>query len=281
VVATYSLRDALQAKVLCEYEYQWVPCSFDEDEADEYERITTAIAALVVQDDAASNPAIRIKIQALAARRSRLLGALRDKYVKFRGRLEGTRPIPHTLFYCGEGTHPLDVDEGEERNVDKVISQLAASGWKIGRITAAESVPERYRTLRSFDDGFIEAIAAIRVLDEGFDIPSCRTAYLMASSSSHRQYVQRRGRVLRQAPGKDMATIIDFVAIASPARLKNNKSIWRRQVESELVRVREFVQLARNSEEQQVLINRYLEDLGLASIYYEAQPISDEELYGD
>ena len=255
VVATYSLRDAISAGVLCEYEYFWVQCAFDDDEAEEYERLSVAIAALVAQDDGAQNPALLAKVQSLAARRARLLGSLRNKSDKLKSWLSCTQPTPHTLFYCGEGQHPLELDEGTGRNVDAVIGQLAGRGWRIGRITAADSVAERRRTLDSFDDGLIEAIAAIRVLDEGFDIPSCRSAFLLASSTSHRQYVQRRGRILRRAPGKEHAKLIDFVAIPSRHQIEKNRAVWRRQIETELARVREFVQLSRNSTSQQVSIN--------------------------
>lgn len=282
VVATYSLRDALEKGVLCPYTYHWIPCQFDDDEADEYERLSAAIAALVAQDPGRSSPSIQIKIQSLASKRVRLLGALRDKSAQLRQLLRTVPPTPHTLFYCGEGQHPLDVATGaDDRNIDQIVALVAASKWKVGRITAAETVAERQRTLRSFDDGFIEAIAAIRVLDEGFDIPSCRTAFLLASSNSHRQYVQRRGRVLRRSPGKDHAVIFDFVAIPSQRLLTQNRTLWRRQIETELTRIREFVQLAKNSEAQQLSINEEMRRLGLGAIYYEAAPIEDEDLYGD
>ena len=282
VVATYTLRDALQQGVLCPYTYHWVPCQFDDDEADEFERLSLAISSLVAQDPDRSNPSVQTRIQALYSRRARLLGALRDKSFQLRRLLGTATPTPHTLFYCGEGRHPLDGDQGsEERNVDQVIATLAEKQWKVSRITATETVQERRRILSTFDDGFIEAIAAIRVLDEGFDIPSCRTAYLLASSTSHRQYVQRRGRVLRRAPGKAHAEIFDFVSVPSSALIARNKPLWRRHLETELTRIREFVQLSTNSEAQQVSINETMRQLGLGAIYYEAAPVSEEILYGD
>jgi superfamily II DNA or RNA helicase len=118
-------------------------------------------------------------------------------------------------------------------------------------------------------------------LDEGFDIPSCRTAFILASSNSYRQYVQRRGRVLRRATGKSHAEIVDLAAIPSPALLKRNASIWRRQVGSELTRIRDFVALASNANEQQYDINKKMEQLGLGAIYYDEAPISEENGYGD
>jgi superfamily II DNA or RNA helicase len=211
-----------------------------------------------------------------------LLGALRDKVNQLRVALKSFQRHPHTLFYCGEGQHPLDRDNAaSQRMVDTITLLLSQMHWKISRITADESVTERSRVLRGFDDGFVDAIAAIRVLDEGFDIPSCRTAFILASSNSYRQYIQRRGRVLRHAPGKETAVIYDFVAVPSPALLKRKQTIWRRQLTAELSRVRDFVSLATNSEGQQIDINNHMAQLELGAILYEEQVIDDEELYGN
>lgn len=282
VVATYSLRDALADKVLCPYSYRWVPCEFDDDEAQEYEALSVRIASLMAQDPHGESESIRQQIQTAVARRSRLIGALRDKETQLTRIMEEIRVSPHTLFYCGEGEHPLDRDAGTG---DKVISgtlkRLAARDWKVGKITASEGVAERHRTLQAFDDGWIDAIAAIRVLDEGFDIPSCRTAYILASSNSYRQYVQRRGRVLRRSPGKHRAEIIDFAAVPSLAWLGRNPTIWRRQMSNELNRIRDFVALASNAAEQQYAINAKMEQLGLGGIYYEQAPLSEENDYAD
>jgi superfamily II DNA or RNA helicase len=282
VVASYSLRNALADKVLCPYRYHVVSCGFDDDEAAEYERLSKLISSLRAQDPDGANPAIRVHIQIYASRRARLLGAIRDKRVRLDAVLSESPVSPHTLVYCGEGRHPLE-DEGseEDRIISLAVRSLASTGCKVGRITAVESVSERKRILAAFDDGLIDAIAAIRVLDEGFDIPSCRTAFLLASSTSFRQYVQRRGRVLRRAPGKEEATIYDFMALPSLLLLEREKEIWTRQVATELARLREFIELASNRADQQLAISSTLKALKLGAMYYEEAPVSEEELYGD
>ena len=282
VVASYSLRDALANEVLCPYRYQVVCCDFDDDEAVEYERLSKRISSLRAQDPDGADPAIRSQIQIVASRRARLLGAIRDKRHRLDKALSESPVGPHTLVYCGEGKHPLDDEEGEEhRMIARAVQSLASAGCKVGRITAAESVSERKRILAAFDDGLIEAIAAIRVLDEGFDIPSCRTAFLLASSTSFRQYVQRRGRVLRRAPGKDEALIYDFVALPSISLLEREREVWTRQIATELSRLREFIELSVNRAEQQIAISKILNNLNLGAMYYEEAPVSEEELYGD
>jgi superfamily II DNA or RNA helicase len=280
VVSNYSLQDALRDDVLCPYAYNCVPCNFDDDEADEYERLTLKINSLIAQDPHRENQAIKLQIQIHASRRSRLIGSLRDKLRQLSNMLLHYGRHPHTLIYCGEGKHPLDSDStNQENNINLIASNLAKADWKVGRITATESMNQRENILQSFDEGFIEAIVAMRVLDEGFDIPSCRTAFILASNNSYRQYVQRRGRVLRKAHGKIHADIIDFVALPSTTQIANNAVVWRKQAEAELARVRDFINLASNSEAQQLIINKILVDRGLGAIYYSNAVINEDELY--
>lgn len=282
VVATYSLQNALDDGVLCPYSYRWIPCEFDSEEAEEYARLCAQISALIAQDPTRQNERISFQINSLSSRRARLLGSLRDKLRQLTSLLSSYPPRSHTLIYCADGYHPLEKEDAHAvRNIEQVTRYLAEAGWKVGRITAAEGPRERERILRGFDDGFIEAIAAMRVLDEGFDIPGCRTAFILASTNSYRQYVQRRGRVLRTAPGKDSAVIYDFVALPSSSVVSENPSLWRRQVELELARVRDFISLASNSEQEQVRINSDMQRRGLGAIYYSDSPIDMEELYGD
>src|SRR5690606_8259292 len=51
----------------------------------------------------------------------------------------------------------------------------------------------------------------IKCLDEGVDVPSTRCAYFLASTSNPREFIQRRGRILRKAKGKQLAEIHDFI----------------------------------------------------------------------
>ena len=96
----------------------------------------------------------------------------------------------------------------------------------------------------------IDAIVAIRVLDEGFDIPACRQAYLMASSRNERQFIQRRGRILRKSPGKEVSIIHDFLVV--PARFNSN-DYFKTMVRQELLRAIEFIRVARNKESVMII----------------------------
>lgn len=87
-----------------------------------------------------------------------------------------------------------------------------------------------------------------RCLDEGIDVPACGTAYILASSRDPRQFVQRRGRILRRSPGKDVATIHDYI-VTLPLEYEEASDYARRLIKSELIRVAEFSSLSLNRAE--------------------------------
>ena len=105
--------------------------------------------------------------------------------------------------------------------------------------------------LAGFGEGDYELLLAKRVLDEGVDIPQTRQAVLLASSSVEREWVQRRGRVLRNYPGKTHAVIHDVVALPPPRESSLYDDSVLQFISSELDRVRAFGRHARNK--QQVL----------------------------
>jgi superfamily II DNA or RNA helicase len=108
--------------------------------------------------------------------------------------------------------------------------------------------PERKVLLRRFGAGDdLRALVAMRCLDEGVDIPDARTGYLLASSSNPRQFIQRRGRLLRLAPGKDRAVILDYLAVP-PAGTSINFNVERALLVRELERANEFGKLSENYE---------------------------------
>ena len=90
---------------------------------------------------------------------------------------------------------------------------------------------------------------AIRCLDEGVDVPRTETAYILASSLNPRQFIQRRGRVLRRAPGKEFAHIYDFIVVPpvgtslEDAAFNSERTLMRR----ELSRVDEFATSSENA----------------------------------
>jgi superfamily II DNA or RNA helicase len=166
--------------------------------------------------------------------------------------LSGKRPESHSLFYCGDG-RVFDADEDDDqddvsepqRQIEVVSERLDELGWRNSRFTSRESRKEREKILRNFRSCLIDAMVAIKCLDEGIDVPACSTAYILASSRDPRQFIQRRGRILRRSPGKTIANIYDFVVVL-PEDQRDASSAARNLVRGELKRVAEFSTLAVN-----------------------------------
>ena len=103
-------------------------------------------------------------------------------------------------------------------------------------------------TLSTFEQGGYQVLLAKKVLDEGVDIPSIREAFIVASSTVQREWIQRRGRVLRRSPGKQWALVHDFIALP-PASLASTTgpASARKIIRSELDRAYSFAAHARNA----------------------------------
>ena len=106
---------------------------------------------------------------------------------------------------------------------------------------------DREEILNALRAGNLDAVVAIRCLDEGIDLPDVRMGFLLASSTNPRQFVQRRGRLLRRAPGKQYAIIYDF--LVQPPSFGGDDAdfnLERRLFRRELARVLEFCKTAEN-----------------------------------
>jgi superfamily II DNA or RNA helicase len=157
----------------------------------------------------------------------------------------------HQLLYCAEGRHPLSYEGGDPHEPTQLQQALAMVGTELrmpaAPYTADTKRPERQHLLRQFATGTqLQLLLSMKCLDEGVDVPAARTAYLLASSSNPRQFIQRRGRVLRKAPGKERADIVDFIVVPPAGTSDLQHETERRMVARELARVTEFARLADN-----------------------------------
>ena len=128
---------------------------------------------------------------------------------------------------------------------------MVENGLNFRRVTQAESA-NRYTLetiINDFRSGRIEALVAKKVLDEGANIPEVENAFFLGSSTTEREWIQRRGRVLRSCPGKESAAIHDFVCLPTAEHAEECKSVVRR----ELARCLEFSEYS---------ANRYAQDGG-------------------
>ncbi|WP_229121692.1 DEAD/DEAH box helicase family protein [Halapricum desulfuricans] len=251
-VFDYGLQKAIEAGALCEYYYIPHIVELQDDEMEEYFRLTGKIGRLMAKEG--GDPDIALEgndaLQAALFKRARLVGTAREKLELLVDLLEQESELSHTLVYCSDGS--TGVDTKRERHVDAVTARLRSSfDVRIERFTARENQAEREELLNSFKSGKIDILTSIRCLDEGVDVPATKRAHILASTSNPRQYVQRRGRILRKHKDKKYAVIHDYITVPDteihPQSLSDDQyRAERTLIRKELERVSTFAEAARN-----------------------------------
>jgi len=240
-VIEFDIKDAINAGFLCKYNYYPIICELDQEEMEEYIQLSKKIARLMAMSDK-DDFSEGLKLELI--KRAKLTGSSAEKKRKLKDFLKINEDRKHTLIYSSEA-----IKDGE-RDIDKIV-RIAGKDcqWKVEKFTAEESKEQRADILDRFKNGTIDAIVAIKCLDEGVDIPQTKTAYIVASSTNPRQFIQRRGRVLRLYKGKDKATIYDFISIPPLSKLGEDQdtfNIERNMIERELERITEFAEISEN-----------------------------------
>lgn len=247
VVFEYGLKRAIAAGALTPYNYYPVLVELTPDEADEYFGLSREIAQRFAQEDAQWGEDRALKF--LLLKRARLLANARNKLDALRGLMQPLRDSTHNLFYCGDGEVEYTPEDRDIRQLEAVLRLLGREfGMKVNSYTAETYLSERDQLREEFASGELQGLVAIRCLDEGVDIPETHRAFILASSTNPKQFIQRRGRVLRRAPGKEFAEIYDFI-VTPPSEAGDDQAfnIDRKLLKRELQRFVEFAMLARNA----------------------------------
>lgn len=263
IASEFTLSDALEAGVVTPYKYNLSVVSMNQTESEEYLELSGKIAALSARGGGNDDTDGNTPLKALLMRRARLLGSVEDKLVVLRQLLQSQKPNPLTLFYCGDGCTEGDDPDESLRDIDRTTELLYDLGWNCATFTARESLRERKEILSAFRLSTVDALVAIRCLDEGIDVPACRTAYLLASARNPKQGIQRRGRILRKSPGKKFATVHDFL-VRLPVATGSASQYERRLLIAELERVAEFSRLSLNPTDSVRTLMPLLEEYDLA-----------------
>lgn len=152
-------------------------------------------------------------------------------------------------------------DENDIRQVEAVSSILGNElGMKSARFTSDEDMSERKIIKEQFSMGNLQALVAIKCLDEGVNIPAIRTAFILASTTNPKEYIQRRGRVLRLSKGKEYANIYDFITLPRPIDTAHYLTDDQAKMElslikSEIKRAEEFARISMNKMDAMKLID--------------------------
>jgi DNA phosphorothioation system restriction enzyme len=265
----FTLKDAIEQGALVHYLYYPVLVELTETESIAYSKITQKIGRKLLFKEKVGVNLTDIEnnedITNLLMQRARLVGAAENKLNALRELMLRRRETTHTLFYCSDGS-PQAGSKSDLSQL-KAVTQILGTelNYRITTYTAQTPLSEREKIRRQFESGELQGLVAIKCLDEGVDIPAIQTAVILASSSNPRQFIQRRGRVLRPHPGKQRATVFDMIVLP-PDLDRNTLEVERNLLRKELKRFIEFADLADNAGEARIKLLELQQRYGLLTI---------------
>lgn len=242
-----SLEQAIREGFLVSYYYYPIYVDLTKEEYKRYKKETKTIALYYNSD----NEEDRLKLQKALIRRSKIIRDAQLKITAFQSFVNKNSNLKYTLIYCSEN---------QIIDVKRILRSVKPRPIIPAEITAKKpSDPrERQEILRSLAHEHYQAIVAIGVLDEGADVPEAKNCILLANTGNPKQFIQRRGRVLRRfnalykdGSKKEYASIYDFIVVPdtftdlTPAEKKVEFSI----LSSQLRRQEIMGSIARNSKE--------------------------------
>lgn len=152
---------------------------------------------------------------------------------------KGLSNLMHTLIYC---------TSAKAQQMDDVNGLLNTLDISFHRVTQDETPNKKLmrEILSRFDSGENKVLTAKKVLDEGFNVPQIATAFILASTTSEREWVQRRGRVLRKSPGKTSADLYDYLVLPPTGALDETETL--NFARADLARLWEFGRISLNKQ---------------------------------
>lgn len=260
----FSMREAIDKGYLCRYKYYPHVVHLNDSEMAEYMRISMQLAKFynIEKESFAKDNDILMK---LLLKRKRIIHKANEKQLVFQRiiqeRYAEMGNLKYTLVYVPEGTKPDDdsadmFDSTETIRDDDYCDNLIDTYTQIVRDISktttvkkfVSGIKERNEILEKYAKGEIEVLTSMKCLDEGIDVPRSELAIFCASTGNPRQFIQRRGRILRKHPDKHMAIIHDLVVAPQVNSRNDNYSMERSLIKSELKRVRDFAVLSENAD---------------------------------
>jgi superfamily II DNA or RNA helicase len=259
----YSMQEAINKGVLCRYYYFPHLVELTDEELKQYMQLSEKISKYYHSNsDSFKNDPI---LTALLLARKRIIHKAFNKVSVFNEILQEhynrKHNLKYTLVYVPEGNDTNDYfetdfysEKDETKTDDEVVHLIDVFTKAVRNIDNRTTVKqfvsgisERDEILEQFAKGEIDVLTSMKCLDEGVDVPRAELAIFCASTGNPRQFVQRRGRILRQHPDKQFAYIHDLVVIPEMNPNSDSYEMERSMLKKELERVNNFSLLSENS----------------------------------
>ena len=261
----YSMDEAIHGAnpVLCKYFYYPHVIRLTDEEMDAYIELSEKISKYFNYNTETFTTKDEILKRLLLARK-RIIHKAANKLPVFREivqkRFEERGNLNYTLVYVPEGLKPDyfgaedDFDKSdtiaEDADTDRLINEYTAAVLNVdGHVTVRKFVSgqkDREELLRNFATGKVQVLTSMKCLDEGVDVPRSELAIFCSSTGNPRQFIQRRGRVLRKHPDKEYAILHDLVVVPEVGSHHNSYKMERSLLKSELARVKNFADMSEN-----------------------------------
>lgn len=260
----YSMKQAIEEGKLCQYYYYPHVVCLNAEEMVEYNELSVKLAKMyVMESDRFKNDEL---LMALLLKRKRIIHKAEGKKSVFskilKERMQSNGSLKYTLVYVPEGNEPSEYSDNDNDSRD-TISDDEDTMHLIEEYTrlVAEADPHttvmqftsetsnRDEILERFAKGELDVLTSMKCLDEGVDVPRSEMAIFCASTGNPRQFIQRRGRILRTHKDKKFAIIHDLVVVPKIDYSSPSYNMERNLLNNEMKRVREFADLSENSSE--------------------------------
>lgn len=246
----YTMKEAIDDNILCHYDYFPVFVELTEVEMTEYNKISKQLRKFIDADTGKYRP----EAEDLLLKRKRIIHKAENKKKAIYNLLEDLKlqeKLKYTFVFVPEGYEPdysqrefHEIDEDDIHIIDEYSNMFKEHGYSYHKyISGLDDAPG---ILKSFSEGDIQILLSMKCLDEGVDIPRAEYAIFCASTGNPRQFVQRRGRVLRKCKGKEKATIWDLIVTPPNITSEESSSVERNLFIGEVKRIVNFAALADN-----------------------------------
>ncbi len=244
VCSEYSLDWAIKNNRLSPYYYFINEAELNEEEQVKYHEITLKMMKFFDDKKPISMQSRDFVMKSIE--RSRIIKSAENKKEEFYNLIQEDFSLLNGSFvFCPD-----------TKFVDDVCIFLRNNGIKYGQITSRMDDTDKINVLSKVKNGLLDTVVGIDMLDEGVDIPSADKAFLLSSSSNPKQFIQRRGRVLRKADNKKYAKIYDFLCFPHvDDKLSDRYKMEKSLVRNQLGRLKEFSQISLNAEKNENYIN--------------------------
>jgi len=260
----FSMQEAIDKGYLCRYFYYPHLVRLTDEEMSKYMKISLQLAKFYNYDNE-SFPRSGDILMRLLLKRKRIVHKAKNKGKVFDGILRDwykeKGSLKYTLVYVPEGSRPDDetadvYDDGETMPNDDYSNSLIDSYTNLVQAVSPTTTVKRFTSetgerkqiLEDFASGKLDVLTSMKCLDEGVDVPRSELAIFCASTGNPRQFIQRRGRILRTHPDKNRAVIHDLVVVPEISSVNENFKMERCLLASELKRVRDFALMSENAD---------------------------------